>query len=229
MAERKKTPEHITRLIDNFGEIYIQINKIDKDYPETSIFSKSALVLLIACWEDYIKALATNAFNQLLELSNSPVVFSKEVLLLVLKQLKSKDKAKLWDLNGNGWKTIFKEHRIIIDKYIKNFHGPKYDKVEKLFKEFIGGINLVKYWKFKDMQREDIEIYLDELIDNRNIIAHKLDSKELDKVDKEYIKKAISFIRCLADISSNALRHSISKRTNSNQDDVWGEVTLINC
>lgn len=78
----KPDPKHMETLWENLGEvsrlyeIHTQISGHGPGYKhDVQVLNKSAVVLLVACWEAFIEDLALSAFDEMLEKAVEPDIF----------------------------------------------------------------------------------------------------------------------------------------------------------
>lgn len=151
------------------------------------VLNKSAIILLLACWEAYIEDLAENAFNFMLENAASPEVFPEHVLGIAAKNLKKGPPEAIWRLADAGWKLSLKEHKDdILQKYIVkgSFNTPSRKNIDRLFSELIGLTSISKEWRWPGISNETASKKLEDLIDLRGEIAHRVEaSKSVYKKD----------------------------------------------
>lgn len=88
----------------------------------TEVLNKSAVVLLIACWEAYLEDVASFAFDTALKRCQKPDHFPKEVIKRVGESLHdAKDQRVIWRLAGSGWKAVLSDYKT---RTIEKFHNP---------------------------------------------------------------------------------------------------------
>lgn len=181
---------------------------------DVQVLNKSALIMLLACWEAYIEDAAENFFNFALENAEEPSVFPEHVLAIAAKEVKKGDTSRLWALSGDGWKDELETHKNkILEKYIVkgSFNTPSAANIDRLFSELIGLTSLSKEWYWPGMSSQKACDKLAELIDIRGSIAHRVNaSRTIYKKDVQDFKK---FILRLAVISHNRSVALIKLRT----------------
>lgn len=211
IRRRLKAAPHIQGLMKNLEEVnrLISIHSdISGSGPgrkrDVQVLNKSALIMLLACWEAYIEDAAENFFNFALENAEEPSVFPEHVLSIAAKEVRKGDTSRLWALSGDGWKDELKIHKTkILEKYIVkgSFNTPSSANIDKLFSELIGLTSLSREWHWPGMSNQKSSDKLAELIDLRGSIAHRVDaSRNIYKKDVQDFKK---FILRLAVISHN--------------------------
>lgn len=209
--KRLPSAPHMKSLNNNFREIerLIEIHKeISGDGPgykhNVQVLNKSAIVLLLGCWEAYIEDLAKNAFEVMLSKANEPTVFPEHVLAIAAKEIKNGDTLSLWALSGDGWKKALVSHKDkILNKYIERnaFNTPSAERIDKLFAELIGLTSLSGQWHWKNMTAGTSKSKLSDLIELRGSIAHRVEASET--VTKTMVVNYKKLVTRLAVISHN--------------------------
>lgn len=219
-TKRDSVPFHVKNLISNTIEVMQLVKFHERIAGEgcgrkynVEIINKSALVLLVACWESFVEDLASLAFEKLFKETKSPFVFPHKVLTLASKSLReAEDEREIWQLAGDGWRTILAAHKIkLLENKIDTFNTPRPNQIEKLFVELIGLSGLSKFWHWKGLSNQRALQILNELIQHRGDIAHRV--KAAKPIRKEYVLRMASFIQRLAAISSNRVGQFIYSRT----------------
>jgi len=185
--------------------------KPGKRYSEFSVLNKSAIVLLVACWEFFIENLAEHAFSSLLKNSKDPSYFPKNVKKNIVQELKKDlNELKILDLAGNGWKNIFKKfENNMLEKSIGKFNTPSSENIDSLFTDTIGLKKLSKCWSWHIITPSKARLKLSELIRLRGDIAHKIKSRKT--VHKGSVEKYVEFIKKLAEHSNDCVNDYLKK------------------
>jgi len=179
---------------------------------DVQVLNKSAIVLLLACWEAYIEDLAKNSFEFMLKTATSPDVFEEFVLAIAAKELKQG--IEIWSLAGNGWKNALSKHKDkILNKYIVkgSFNTPSAENIDRLLSELIGLKGISKEWYWPKMTSEKAAEKLSELITRRGEIAHRVESSK--PVSKKHVTDYQSLIFRLAVITHNRALALITVKT----------------
>lgn len=167
--------------IDRLLEIHKEIAGPGPGYKHNvQVLNKSAIVLLLACWEAYIEDLALNCFNYIISKAKSPSVFPEYVLSIAAKEIK-KETVSIWGIANDGWKNMLKSHKDkIIKRYIERnaFNTPSAKNIDKLFSELLGLEALSRKWYWKSMSIENSKEKLENLIELRGNIAHRVQSSK---------------------------------------------------
>jgi len=213
--KRLKRPPHFISLQDNFDEInrlleiHTEIAGSGPGYKHNvQVLNKSAVVLLLACWEAYIEDLAENCFNLMLSKANVPHVFPNHVLATAAKEVRKHD-IDVWLIANAGWKDVLKSHKEkVLENYVIRgaFNTPNPDKIDHLFANLLGMPPLSRTWYWSGMSVVKSKEKLNKLIELRGNIVHRVQtSKNVTKFDVSDNKE---FILRLAVISNNrAIRY----------------------
>ena len=102
-------PPHLREFLENMREVNqllgIHGNLVGKGpgrKRNVEVLNKSAVVLLVACWEAYIEDLVKTSLEFLLEKATDHKVFPSKVL----ERVASKNSGiNAWNLAGAGWKV----------------------------------------------------------------------------------------------------------------------------
>lgn len=210
-------PIHVQRLSDNLLDVraLVQIHqKAAGPGPgykhNVEVLNKSAIVLIVACWEAYVEDLASFAFDRILEDVPDPKNWPNNVFALATQDLiKSKNPSRLLELTGDGWKNLLKQHR---DHSIQRLHTPSSKWVDGLFNDLIGLPSLSSTWQWQGCSNESAKERLKQLLDLRHSIVHKVVAPQKDF--KWNVSQAVDLINRLAAISSNRVREYLAKRFN---------------
>lgn len=200
ISSLRKNRREINRLL----EIHTEIAGDGPGYKHNvQVLNKSAIVLLLACWEAYIEDLAENCFKMMLSNPRAPNIFPEHVLAIAAKEIKKND-IDIWQIANSGWKDILKYHKEkILTKYIErgSFNTPSPKNIDFLFSNLIGMPPLSRKWYWSGMSVDKSKDKLNKLIELRGNIVHRVQtSKNVTKLDVNDNKE---FILRLAVISNN--------------------------
>lgn len=178
------------------------------------VLNKSALVLLLACWEAYVEDMAKNCFEFMLNNASAPTVFEDYVLAIAAKEIKQGTTQELWALAGSGWRNALAAHKDkILNKYIVkgSFNTPSAENIDKLFSELVGLKGVSKEWHWPSMPSDKAVEKLAELIDRRGEVAHRVEASQ--SVYKKDVIAYRGFVSRLAVITHNRALALIFART----------------
>jgi len=214
-----RSPGHIQGLIDNAEEVrlltrlHVALTGSERGRRRgVEILNKSALVLLVACWESFVEDTATLAFRFMLDEAQSPDAFPSPVLALAAKPLREhKDHRKVWELAGDGWRIVLKKHEAAVLREVAGkLNTPRPRQVDDLMERLLGLKKLSREWKWRGMSADRAATRLDEAVTTRGEIAHRVKAGEY--VRKDYVESTATFIQQLAAISSNRVAQHVEAR-----------------
>jgi len=169
---------------------------------EVEILNKSAVVLLVACWEAFVEDICENGLEFAMANSVDHTVFSSHVLERVAS-LHAGPKA--WDLAGDGWKECLRNNLTeVLARTTGLLNTPKTSQVNTLFKKTLGIPELSKSWYWNGRSHTSASEALDDLVTLRGSIAHRLDVD--DSVRKDQVKNGIELVFRLSVKTSNKIR-----------------------
>lgn len=209
-------PAHIQTIIDNANEVIELIRlhvaitgKKSGRRHGVEVLNKSALVLLVACWESFVEDVATLGFEFLLQEAMTPDIFPSSVLTLSAKPLRDDDDhRKIWQLAGDGWKNVLKAHKqTILKEYAGKLNTPRPKQVNELIEKLVGLKGLSNQWKWPGMSASQACKKLHTLVTTRGEIAHRVRAGTY--VRKDYVEQTSEFIQRLAAITSNRVAKHI--------------------
>jgi hypothetical protein len=212
-------PEHLINLSDSTDEvsrlvqIHAQVAGTGRGKKTgVEVLNKSAVVLLVACWESFVEELTIAGFDYMLKRAKRADVFPKKVLALAAKNLReSTDETKVWKLAGSGWKRVLRNHRdTIVKKHVVPFNTPRQANIDKLFESLLGLKKVSEDWYWQKAPRRQVTTKLDELVTLRGEIGHKVQTQK--SVRKKTVIDYSHFIKRLAGITSNSVAVHIQNR-----------------
>lgn len=162
------------------------------------VLNRSAVVFITACWESYVEDLATEAFDFLLENCPTSGAIPPKVKALAIKPIwDQKNPIKVWDIADTGWRKLLQDHKATtLQHWLGPFNTPKTGKVNELYEELLGIKKLSSKWYWKAMSAANAEQKLDDFIQVRGDIAHRLNpgkavQKNLGTKYHEHVKKLV--------------------------------------
>jgi hypothetical protein len=212
-------PNHIQSFIENREEvkrlvnIHIKVAGTTRGRKnEVQVLHKSAVVLLVACWESYIESVVSDAFDFMLENSPSHEVFPTSVLVKSIKELRvDKDERKIWTIADQGWRDVLIKYKDQnLKKEIDYFHVPRPANIDDLFERIIGLEKLSRNWTWRGQTNIETITTLNSLIDLRGSIAHKI--KVDEAIQKQDVIYYLNFINNLTVSTNNTVSKYVEKR-----------------
>lgn len=177
------------------------------------VLNKSAIVLLVACWEAFIEYVAESAFKILLRRARTHITFSRQVLSLAGKSLKeSNNPLDLWKLAGAGWRDVLRMHKkALFNQYIGKLNTPRPAQVDGLYKCLLGINSISSQWHWHGMTFQKAKKKLDRLVTLRGSIAHRVTASQ--RIHKDHVREQIEFVNRIAVETSNAVREFVLQST----------------
>jgi hypothetical protein len=181
------------------------------------VLHKSAIVLLVACWEAFIEDLASAAFEAMLKHAPDHTTFTDDVLTHASRKLKAaQDNRDVWRLAGGGWKNVLTEHKVdLFKEYIGKLNTPKPKQIDGLFAALIGVVSVSASWQWHKTTADKAIQKLTALVELRGSIAHRVATSKA--VHKKAVSDYVDFIYRLAVISSNRVTAFVFTRTKQRQ------------
>lgn len=186
---------------------------------DLEVLNKSAIVLLVACWEAFIEDLVANAFDVMLASAKKHDVFPFDVLTLASRQLKDSQDARLvWTLAGDGWREVLKQHKsTVIAQHVGKLNTPKPKQIDALLSSMLGIASISQQWFWRGMSADGAREGLEELVKLRGSIAHRVSCTR--SVVKADVTNNRTFIYRLAVITSNRVLAYVHAKTGEKP---WG-------
>lgn len=217
---RHNYPNHVKNFFDNLSEVRELVNihervagKSPGRKSQVETLNKSGIVLLTACWETYVEELLSAAFDHLVNNATDHKAIPFGVLTKASNDLKNdRDSRRVWDLAGDGWKAVLKAYKNdILSGQIDYFHVPRPDNIDELFEKLIGLSKPTLKWKWKKMSNSKARQTLNEYINLRGAIAHKV--KSSGKVLKKDVTYYHKFLNCTGVILHNTTNEHLRSLT----------------
>jgi len=175
------------------------------------VLNRAAFVLIAACWESYIEDVAIEAFDHMLAVVQTPATIPARIKVIASRQLREdKDERKVWELAGDGWRTVLREHRdVVVSRWLKDFNTPKADQVCALMSGLLGLPAVSSHWHWDGMAAQSASTALDDYMTIRGNIAHRI--RHVDTVHKSWAKRFLSHVRRLVETTDEAVHEHMSK------------------
>ena len=209
-------PVHIKNFRSNLSEIrrlvdiHTEVAGTGVGYKaNVEVLNKSAIVLLVACWEAFVEDLATAAFTFMLGEAPAPASFPQRVLTLSTATLReAPDAREIWKLAGDGWRQVLKNHQSkVTQQLVGKLNTPRPKQVDEIFDQMIGLKTLSSKWSWKGMPNAKAVARLDRLVTLRGEIAHRVATSR--GVRKAFVTQHSEFVIRLCAISSNRVRDHV--------------------
>lgn len=178
---------------------------------EVEVLNKSAVVLLVACWEAFIEDMVSEAFDLLLRRATTHEAIPAKVRIEASNRLrKDHDERAVWELAGAGWRAVMERHRAACFKqYLGTFHTPRTEPVDNLCETLLGLKGLSKNWHWHGVSVDNAKERLEELINLRGDIAHRVSASR--PVRKNDVVKNIRLVSRLVVASHEAVAQHLGR------------------
>lgn len=224
-AAQTQPASHVVQLLDNLAEVQLLLqihHAIAGSKPgrkrDVEVLNKSAIVLVVACWEAYVEDLATNALTFMMDQAASHTIFPKPVLERVASKHSGPN---AWALAGDGWKAALRNNLAeVLAKTTGTLNTPRAPQVDELFAKTVGITSLSATWSWPGRTQAAAVKALDNLITVRGSIAHRVQHSK--SVHKKSVTSAVDLVSRLAAKSTNHVRTFLHTTTGKYP---WNRVT----
>jgi hypothetical protein len=177
------------------------------------VLNRACIVFITACWESYIEDLAAEAFDCLLANAQDAKSIPPKVRAFSSKViLDQKDATKLWVLADAGWRGHLMAHKeSTLKNWLGGFNTPKVAQVNNLYVELLGIPKLSDAWYWAGINAASVEKKLDEFIQLRGDIAHRL--KSSTAVNKFRGTSYLSHVSSIVDCCEKKVAEHLSAQT----------------
>lgn len=216
MATTNAPAPHVMQLLQNLDEVRALLGIHQAIAGSTrgrkrnvEVLNKSAVVLVVACWEAYVEDLASNALGFMIDQATSHTIFPKPVLERVASKCAGPN---AWQLAGDGWKKVMRDNfSEVLAKTTGTLNTPRAPQVDELFAKTIGLASLSSTWSWPRRSQAASVKALDELITLRGSIAHRV--QHSNSVHKSTVTAAVELVSRLAAKSTNQVRIHVHSTT----------------
>lgn len=200
--------KHAVAFVDNLKEVdrlkaihgQITTKGPGRKY-DVQILHKSAIVLMVACWEALIEDLAKNALDEMIKGAKDHKIFPPFVLERVASMNSG---VNSWKLAGSGWKKVLEGNlEGVLSKTTSALNTPRAAQINELFKKTIGLEEISSSWYWSGRTRKSAEDALDDLITLRGSIAHRVTTSS--SVTLKHVTDSRELINRLAVKSHNSV------------------------
>jgi len=168
---------------------------------DVEVLHKSAIVLLVACWEAFIEDMAEPTLNWMIVNAKGHKVFPESVLERISSTHQG---SKAWLLAGDGWKQVLRDNlKEVLARTTATLNTPKSEQVDALFEKTIGLKTLSAASHWKGRPAEQSRKSLNDLVTLRGSIAHRVSGARHVRVKD--VSEAEDLICRLAVKSHNAV------------------------
>lgn len=173
-----------------------------EDDEQKKVIFRSAVVLLIASWEQYVEQLANKSIMVLISrLRNSttlPEGVKQGIALFTISEKHNNPHVfsqSAWSLADKGWKKAYLNY---CKSLTKNLNTASSKNINELYSHILGIRNIEKDWHFCKLTSEECTKKLDNIVDLRHDIAHGA-NKRINELTEENIREDTSFVSSIAE------------------------------
>jgi len=172
------------------------------------VIFRSAVVLLIASWEQYIEQLAESSItvltNRLRDSSTLPENVKQSTALFSISEKRN----NLREFSESVWLFADKGWKIAHIKYCKNLtshlNTASPSNVKDLYWNVLGIRNVTLVWSFQELSPEQCVEKLNDVVDLRHDIAHGTNARA-NELTQENIRENVEFISSIANTTYQAI------------------------
>lgn len=168
---------------------------------QRKVIFRSAVVLLIASWEQYIEQLAESAItvlaNRLRDSSTLPENVKQSIALSTISEKRNNQREfsdSVWLFADKGWKSAYTKY---CKNLTSNLNTASSNNIKDLYWNVLGIRNITHEWGFKKLTSEQCAHRLSDLVELRHDIAHGANQRA-NELMKERIQEHTEFIFSLA-------------------------------
>jgi hypothetical protein len=169
---------------------------------------RSAVVLMVAAWEQFIEQLAVNSVTTLTNRLRNPNTLPEIVRQNVAMNSVPEDRDRrhrfseaVWGFSDKGWKNAYV---LYCKRSVARINSASSENVIKLYKSIFGIEDIKSFWTFKNLSSVDSARKLDDLVDMRHDIAHGANTRS-HELTETYVVNLIEFIRAIASLTDGAV------------------------
>jgi len=176
------------------------------------VIFRSAVVLLIASWEQYIEQLADSSItvltNRLRDASTLPENVKQGMALFSVSEKRNNLREftnSVWLFADKGWKTAYIKY---CKSLTSNLNTASTNNVKELYWNILGIRDVTSTWQFQALNNEQCVVKLNDVVDLRHDIAHGANARA-NELTGENLREQTDFVLSIA----NEIYRSIFDRT----------------
>jgi hypothetical protein len=169
---------------------------------QRKVIFRSAIVLLIASWEQYIEQLADNSIivltNRLRNSNALPEDVKQAVALFNVPEKRNNAhefSRSVWLLADKGWKKSYKNY---CKNLTSSLNTASTKNVKELYLHILGIRDVTSNWHFHILNTEQCVTKLNDLVNLRHDIAHGANTRD-NELTEEKIREQTEFVSSIAD------------------------------
>lgn len=144
-------------------EVHSNYTKNQRGRKNLGFLTRSAVIMLCAAWERYNEDLLIESISYTSKHIDDINLLDKKIKQTISSKVKlDKNEIKVIELAGLGWKKVWLDYAKLETEMLNT---PKSEKLNTLFKKYLGIDNYLKLWKC-------IPKDIDDFVSDRGNIAH---------------------------------------------------------
>lgn len=190
--------------IESLLELSLSITNIE----QKKVIFRSAVVLLIASWEQYIEQLANSSVlvltNRLRDSSTLPENVKQSIANFAISEKRNNLRDfsdSVWLFADKGWKNAYFNY---CEELTTNFHTASPNNVKDLYWKLLGIRDLARNWCYSGIGSTQCVENLNDLINLRHDIAHGSITR-VDEITQDYISENLIFLLTIAEKTYEAI------------------------
>jgi len=190
---------------------------------------RSAIVLMVASWEQFVEQLAENSVITLVKRLRSsepiPEGVKQSIAIYYVKENRSnkRDFSKsVWQIADRGWKSAYVQYSKDLTSKINSASS---ETVINLYENILGIRDVTSSWNFNALTPEDCSNRLDDLVNMRHDIAHGANNRASELTDN-YVNNLIEFITHIATQTRETVRNHTIKLSCENGQALQYSLTM---
>ena len=156
--------------------IIIEEGAATKDWQtdRSSIYTRSGIALLCACWEAFVEDCAEHALKFLILNAKNSSQLPLKLRKKIAKEVQAdKDELAAWNLAEDGWReTLIQRFDSVAKTRINLMNSPKTNNVNSLYLDLLGVDDISSCWHWDGYSNEIVCKRLNEFVSARGAIAH---------------------------------------------------------
>ena len=179
----------------------LDLSSTDTGKERALVIFRSAIVLMVASWEQYIEQLAESSVSiltaRLRDASPMPEDVKQSVALFSVKEHRGNAREfskSVWLFSDKGWKEAYAQYCQASTSEL-NTASPA--KLKELYKNILGIRDVTSAWVFDILSSNECSVRLDDLVNLRHDIAHGANSRS-HELSEGYIRNQVEFITKIA-------------------------------
>ena len=189
----------LNNLLDTMEDIkaLLDLSLTEAGQERSLIIFRSAVVLMVAAWEQYVEQLAEISVSvltaRLRDSSPVPEAVKQSVAVFSVKENRSNLKNfsnSVWQFSDKGWKETYAQYCRYSTSKLNTASSAN---VSELYKNILGISDVTSTWAFDNLLANDCSVRMDDLVNLRHDIAHGANNRS-EELNEGYIRNQVEFM-----------------------------------